>query len=54
MISFTNCTFSEPKAFSNSSGDIFFSSIKTFSSFAPVAGLSEITQQYSGILQAKS
>jgi hypothetical protein len=52
-ISFNLIIFLSSKAFFNTSSEIFFSSSIICSKLAQVAGLSEITQQYSGILQAK-
>jgi len=52
-ISLTNSTFFHSIALFIISSNIFFSSFNISSNFAPVAGLSDITQQYSGILQAK-
>jgi len=53
MISFTNSIFLSSTAFNNTFSDIFSSSNKISSNLAHVEGLSEITPQYSGILQAK-
>ncbi|MDR3150755.1 MAG: hypothetical protein LBU14_04050 [Candidatus Peribacteria bacterium] len=49
-----NSTFLFVIAFSSNSKGNFLSSSKICSSLAHVAGLSEITPQYSGILQANS
>jgi hypothetical protein len=53
IICFTNSTFLHSTALVNTSSKIFSSSDNISSNFAQVAGLSEITQQYSGILHAK-
>jgi hypothetical protein len=53
IISLTNSIFLLSKAFCKISSDIFISSSIICSSLAQVEGLSEITEQYSGILHAK-
>ncbi|MDP2396359.1 MAG: hypothetical protein Q8M44_05870, partial [bacterium] len=53
IISFTNSIFLFSTALNNTSSSIFSSSNKISSSLAQTEGLSDITQQYSGILHAK-